>query len=203
MTESAPHIPPCDPERWLEEHGDFLYRFALLHLRDPSTAEDAVQETLLAAFTAKEKFSGQSAERTWLIGILKHKVVDIFRRQRREPAMEIEDHNRPQAGDSAEEALFDDRGEWVTPLQDWGNPEHAFEQKRFWEALELCLDRLPIQQARMFLLREVSGLSTEEICKELGVSSTNSWVMLYRARMSLRACLEMNWLDVEKPRRRT
>jgi RNA polymerase sigma-70 factor (ECF subfamily) len=195
------HPKRCDPNAWLAEHGDTLFRYAMLHLRDPSLAEDVVQETLLAAFQSHENFSGQSSERTWLVGILKHKIIDLIRKKSREPSFENIEDQANATLDETTDALFDERGEWAVPPQDWGNPETALDQKRFWEALEICLSRMPPQLAAIFALREFSGLSTEELCKELEISSTNSWVMLYRARVSLRQCLETNWIGDEKGRR--
>lgn len=174
----------------LAEHGDYLYRFALARLRDPHLAEDAVQETLLAALQGGE-FSGKSAPRTWLTGILKHKIIDQFRRQRREVALAEPD----QLGE--EEPGMDEmfaQGHWAEPPHAWGDPGSLLQQDQFMGILQQCMDRLPPAQARLFLLREVEELDNEEICKELDITPTNAWVMLYRARMGLRKCLEINWL---------
>lgn len=184
--------PALDPNAWLDTHGDALFRFAFQHLRNESLAEDAVQETLLAAFTGREKFSGQASERTWLISILKHKIVDLIRKRGREPAYE-DIENMATHADPIEEDGFDSRGEWVHPATSWGVPDKTLEQKRFWVAFELCMGRLPDRLAQIFSLRELSGLSTEDICKELEITSTNCWVMLYRARLTLKECLETQW----------
>jgi len=174
----------------LERLRPYLMRFALLQLRDRSAAEDAVQEALLAALQGAGQFAGQSSVRTWLIGILKHKIVDHIRKAARE---------RPAAPPESEiltedlEIFFGGDGHFTDPPLDWGNPESALEERRFFEALERCLQTLPQNTARAFMMRELMGLETEEICKELGVSPSNCWVMLYRARMNLRACLERTW----------
>jgi RNA polymerase sigma-70 factor (ECF subfamily) len=167
-----------------------LLRFALLQLRDHSAAEDAVQETLLAAIQGASRFAGQSSVRTWLVGILKHKIVDSIRKAAREQPID------PQTGaDGAEdlEAFFADDGHFAEPPGEWATPERSLEERRFFEALERCLQSLPRKTASAFTMRELMGLETEEICKELGISTSNCWVMLYRARMSLRACLERTW----------
>lgn len=179
-----------NPESWVENYGDFLYRFALSRVKDPAVAEDLVQETFLAALRARENFKGRSAGRTWLIAILKHKIVDYIRKKIREPSTDkIET-----LSDSAE-SDFDARGEWQIRPSKWAiNPGKIYEQKEFMDVLYRCLAELPSRLAQAFMLREIDGLGTEEICKELDITATNSWVMLYRARMSLRHCLESKWL---------
>lgn len=184
---------PADPAAWLTEHGDYLYRYALLQLRDEAAAEDAVQETLLGALGAWERFSGQSSVRTWLTGILKHKVLDIFRRQKREPVFAPLSDDPEAELTALEEALFDSTGHWADPRPAWGDPEASLEQKRFWDAFLYCLESLSPVHARVFHLRELDGISTEEICKELEITTTNCWVMLHRARLGLQQCLETRW----------
>ena len=185
MTDSAQHD-------WLSEHGDYLYRFALARLRDPHLAEDAVQETLLAAIQ-NQTYAGKSAPRTWLIGILKHKIIDLIRRQIRERPMEDMIEDLPDEP-GMDEFFAEDNRHWNDKPQSWGTPENALEQKQFLIILQDCMDRLPAKLASLFIMREVHESDNEEICKELGITSTNAWVMLYRARMGLRKCLELHWL---------
>jgi RNA polymerase sigma-70 factor (ECF subfamily) len=180
---------PRDPSVWLEQHGDALFRYALLHLGDRADAEDAVQDTLLAALTARERFTGRSSVRTWLIGILKHKIVDRVREGARE---------RPLADlDSTAElvaACFDQRGKWSPMPRRWGGgSDEPFQQREFWDIFRFCVSRLPPPLSGAFLLREMAELATEEICKLLSVTATNLWTMLHRARTRLRECLEGNW----------
>jgi RNA polymerase sigma-70 factor (ECF subfamily) len=180
-----------NPELWVDSYGDFLYRFALSRVKDPSVAEDLVQETFLAALRARETFKGRSAGRTWLTAILKHKIVDHIRKKIREPSTDkietLTDMSEPD---------FDERGEWQIRPGKWAvNPGNLYEQKEFLDVLYRCLAELPERLAEAFVKREMDGLSTDEICKELGITATNSWVMLYRARMSLRHCLENKWLS--------
>ena len=183
------------PEEWVSQHGDYLFRFAMLKLRDEHLAEDAVQETMMAALQGQKTFSGGSSERTWLVGILKHKVVDMIRKKVRESTLINVDEPMEFGEDEVAESLFDETGHWVTPCQDWGNPDKVFEQKRFWEILTECLKHLPPQLALLYSLREISGMDTDTICKDLNISSTNSWVMLHRARLGLKQCFELNWLS--------
>ena len=181
------------PHDWLAEHGDYLYRFALARLRDPHLAEDAVQETLLAALGGSG-FAGQASPRTWLTGILKHKIIDQFRRQQRETPLDApEDIAQETPG---MEEFFREDGHWAEMPQHWPDPGNDLQQKQFLDVLQQCLDRLPKKLARIFMLREVEEHDSEDICKELEISPTNAWVMLYRARMGLRKCVEMHWLEV-------
>lgn len=182
-----------DFSRDLDKHRGYLLRVARLQLRDEAQAEDVVQETLLAAL-AGSGFSGKSSLRTWLTGILKHKIVDAIRKKQREPTvasafgdgdseMDIEDFD----------ALFNERGDWATSPADWGNPEDALNQRQFLDMMDFCLEKLPANTARVFMMREVMELETDEICKELAIKANNLWVILYRARMALRECLDQNW----------
>ena len=174
----------------LERHRPYLLRFALLQLRDRTAAEDAVQDALLAAIQGATSFAGQSSVRTWLVGILKHKIIDGIRKTSREQPL---DARAESEGAEDLEAFFAGDGHFSEPPEEWASPERSLEERRFFEALERCLQSLPKNTARAFTMREVMGLDTEEICKELGISTSNCWVMLYRARMSLRACLERTW----------
>ncbi|MSQ70877.1 MAG: sigma-70 family RNA polymerase sigma factor [Betaproteobacteria bacterium] len=159
-------------------------------LRDPSAAEDVTQDALLAALQGADRFAGQSSVKTWLIGILKHKIIDHIRRRAREQPMELP---AEECRSDDLDAFFEDNGHFLDPPREWDDPEAALEQRRFFDTLERCLQALPKVTARVFVMREVMGVETAEICKELTISPSNCWVMLYRARMSLRACLEKNW----------
>jgi RNA polymerase sigma-70 factor (ECF subfamily) len=176
-------------------HRPYLYRYALSKLRRTDTADEVVQETLMAALEGKATFRGDSALRTWLTGILKHKIVDWQRREARDPLRAGATRHVDMESEYEEttDTLFDSAGGWVTPPSTWPNPEEALENQQFRELLDRCLAALPAATARAFYLREVEGQSTEEICEELGISESNCWVMLYRARMSLRKSLEERW----------
>lgn len=185
---------PLDsPETWLDEHGAALYKFALALTRDAGRAEEAVQETLLAALQAKDRYAGGASVRTWLIGILKHKVMDMFRHEAREVSLEAPEEVED-GSESLTDGVFDDHGHWLETPSDWGNPEQLLARDQFMVILQRCLDGLPDRQARLFWLREVMEEETENICKELAITSTNLWTMLHRARLGLRRCLDRNWV---------
>ena len=190
------NIPAAQPAA-IEQERAYLLRYALLQLRNPAQAEDAVQETLLAALEGRERFSGRSSLRTWLTGILKHKIIDHLRRSGREQPLVSADDDRSEA--DAVDALFVEDGHWREFPAQWGSPAKAFENSRFWSAFELCLQRLPARTAKVFTMREVMEMTTDEICQELDITTTNCWVMLHRARLMLRECLEMTWFDGQQP----
>lgn len=168
-----------------------LLKYARLQLRNPAWAEDAVSETLLAALEKPQAFAGQSQLKTWLIGILKHKLIDQIRRNSREISSSASDED----GVDLDELLFKPDGHWREMPQDWGDPEQALRQLEFMKVLEACVDHLPGQQGRLFMMREWLELETDEICKVLAISPTNLWVMLHRARLRLRDCLQLNWFS--------
>jgi RNA polymerase sigma-70 factor (ECF subfamily) len=156
-------------------------------------AEDLVQETFLAALRAEKNFSGRSAERTWFVGILKHKIVDYLRRQGRERPISVVNSS----GEMSEE-LFDKKGWWrVKPIKWSAKPSDVVEKAEFWQAFRHCLENLPQRLATVFSLREMDELSTNEICDALKVTPGNLGVLLYRARMGLRRCLEINWFGIK------
>lgn len=181
-------LPPA--LRDLEQYRPQLVRYAMLQLRDASAAEDAAQDALLAALQGARSFAGQSSVKTWLIGILKHKIIDQIRRRSREQPLEVS----VDEFDGADvDAFFENNGHFLEPPVEWHSPDAALEQRHFFEVLERCLQALPKSTARVFVMREVMGADTAEICKELTITPSNCWVMLYRARMSLRACLDKTW----------
>lgn len=183
-----------DPElaSQLEPHRRYLLRVARLQLRDDAAAEDVVQETMLAAL-AGTGFSGRSSLRTWLTGILKHKIVDAIRlRQRQAIPVSALGGADAEADLDDFEGLFRDGG-WDAAPADWGDPDSALQRQQFFDVLEFCLDRLPPNTARAFVMREILELESPEICKELAITANNLWVMLYRARMTLRQCMDAHW----------
>lgn len=181
--------PPADFRSQIEALRPYLLRFASLQLRDAAAAEDAVQEALLAALAGEAGFARRANLRTWLTGILKHKIVDAIRRQAREPRLPDD----PEEALDDFDALFRRNGHWAERPPGWGEPDGALEQTQFLRALEACLERLPRRTAQAFMMREHLGLETPAICKELDITPTHCWVLLYRARMTLRECLQQNW----------
>lgn len=175
-----------------EARADML-AFARQQLGDDAEAEDAVQEALAGALRNGASFRGEAAYKTWLIAILKHKIADILRARRRRPV------NASQLATAEDESpmpdVFDRRGMWREASRPaaWENPEADLHSSQFLDVFDACLNRLPAQQGRVFLMREVIELETPEICAELGLSSANVHVILHRARLGLRSCMECNW----------
>ncbi len=165
-----------------------LLRFARAQLRNDAWAEDAVSETVLAALAKPQAFAGHSQLKTWLIGILKHKLIDQIRRNSREVSATTGEDNEDIDGQ-----LFDSGGAWRDKPAEWGDPEAACGQREFFEVLEVCVDQLPGVQGRVFMMREWLELDSGEICKELGITTTNLWVLLHRARLRLHMCLQQRW----------
>jgi RNA polymerase sigma-70 factor (ECF subfamily) len=180
---------PGDPGQWLDGHGDALYGYAMLRVHDPAVAEDLVQDTLLAAWTARASFRAEAGVRTWLIGILKHKIVDHLRRASREqPFVQVFTDDEDFA------TRFDGTGHWITPPADWGDPAHVAESAQLRQALMRCIERLPERLRQLLVLREIDGYPTAELQTMLGIPSAgNLWVMLSRGRERLRGCMERAW----------
>ena len=186
---------PVDPASWVDEHGDSLFRFAFVRLRDESLAEDMVQETLLSAIQSLNSYGGKSTERTWLTGILKHKIIDHYRKNSNQVQITEEDTDlstvdhffeRPDAWD----------GHWAIkfrPVDPEQSPEQVLERGEFWDVMNGCLAALPARIANVFTLREMDGFTSDEICEVLCLSASNFWVIMHRARMQLRRCIEIKW----------
>jgi RNA polymerase sigma-70 factor (ECF subfamily) len=169
-----------------------LYRLAFAQLQDKALADDAVQETLLAAIETGHRFEGRSSVRTWLIAILRHKVLDAMRDSaRRRPI--VAPGRDPELDTGELDELFDADGCWADSKDAWSNPETAAGQAAFFKVLEACLTRLPPRSSRAFLMREWLDLDTPEICAELAVTPGNLRILLWRARMQLRHCLDLTW----------
>ncbi|VAX00693.1 hypothetical protein MNBD_GAMMA22-2840 [hydrothermal vent metagenome] len=184
------------PEQWLNDHGDYLFNFAIQKLKNPAHAEDVVQETLLSALIASKKESqylGKSSEKTWLTGILNHKIIDFIRKQVRELTIEdivaLSDSNMENGIDN----LFDSRGRWLNPPQKWGNPEELLHNRQFLTTLNHCLSKLNPTMTQIFSMKEISGKTPKEICNKLDITPANFNVIFYRIRMKLRQCIEHIW----------
>jgi len=199
MSEAQPQARSSSPDAaaWLAEHGDYLFRYAVFRLHDVAATEDVVQETFLAALKAYHNFAGRGSERTWLVGILKHKIADQFRRLSREAPLGEGTDEGPEHHE-----FFTRSDEWTNHWNndyapnDWhADPEQLVENTDFWRVFTDCLTSLPARTASAFTLREVDGLSSEAICETLGIKVNNLWVMLHRARLHLRNCLERNWFQ--------
>jgi RNA polymerase sigma-70 factor (ECF subfamily) len=182
MTDFAQQVEALRPQ---------LLRYARSQLRNDAWAEDAVSDTVLAALEKPQGFAGESALKTWLVGILKHKLVDQLRRHAREATVLDRDD-----GEDLDALLFDDSGHWRDAPADWSaQPEALCRQTQFLAVLDACVEKLPAAQGRVFMMREWLELETDEICKELAITTTNLWVLLHRARLRLRDCLQQRWFD--------
>ncbi|MFM2055302.1 MAG: hypothetical protein RL456_3339 [Pseudomonadota bacterium] len=194
MTEFAAQVQALRPQ---------LLRYARHQLRQDAWAEDAVSEAVLAALERPQAYQGAAQLKTWLIGILRHKVIDQIRRHRREVSAHAGDHDDDDGGDGGsdlDDLLFHQDGHWREMPADWGQPGAALHQRQFLAVLETCMERLPGQQGRVFMMREWLELDTGEICEATGVSATHLFVLLHRARLRLRECLQMHWFAADAPR---
>lgn len=178
-----------NPLQWLQEHGNALYGYAMLRVGNASVAEDLLQETLLAALQAVDSFKGESSERTWLTAILKRKVCDYLRKTGREISL---NEKVLEKEDTA--AYFDETGHWKHNVSEWGDPQLLLENEEFQVTMQNCIARLPDRLRALYTLRELDRMSSKELIETLNISSENNyWVMLSRARVHLRQCLELNW----------
>ncbi len=177
-----------EPKEWLPRYGDVLYRYALSRLRRPEEAEEVVQETLLAALQSRAEFQGRAQPQTWLLGILKHKVIDRLRASaRRGPNLDA---------DSLDE-IFTNQGKWKKAPPVLTDPADLAERKDFWEVVRNCVAKLPSGMAEAFTLRTLDDRDSEEVCRELAITPGNLWVLLHRARVRLVRCLQLHWFDNE------
>jgi len=182
------------PERWVSEHGDYLFHFALSRLRDPSRAEDMVQETFLAALKSGSSFQGRSSEKSWLTGILKNKIFDYYRKSGREkPFTDLEFYSDEEESHFEREGFHKDGWIQESGPQEWMNAGKSLDNEEFWITIRGCISKLPKNVGAVFTLREMDGVESKEVCRLLNISDSNLWVMLHRARMALRGCVETNW----------
>jgi RNA polymerase sigma-70 factor, ECF subfamily len=193
MNESTDtEILPADPSHWVNEHGDYLFRYALSRVRRVELAEDLVQETFLGALRNRHQFAGTSSEKTWLISILKRKIVDHLRRQHREqPASNFAD-------EAWMDDLFDRTGHWKSGPAKWTNMSTALENAEFWKTFGQCVSALPEPLAAVFSLREVEEVPSAVVCATLEISQSNYHVMMHRARLRLWRCMSARWFGGEK-----
>ena len=177
-----------------------MLKFAILQIQNEALAEEAVQEAMLAAYQYREKFSRQAALKTWVFAILKNKLIDLLRKEKRFTAAEDLAEGSGLHGDALLEKLFDERGHWhkhERPTQ-WHDPENQAENKHFWRIFDTCLRMMPEKYSRLFMMREFLELDSEEICHNENISGNYLNVTLYRARLRLRECLEMRWFEQEQ-----
>jgi len=176
------------PSAWVDQYGDYLYRYALSRLRNGEASEEVIQQTFLAALEHRDQFAGKGSERGWLLGILKRKIIDLIRQHNRTSSLPDDDGGDPS------DACFDRQGNWKTELRSAiRHPLDSLGREEFWQILRGCLQTLPERQADVFALREMDELGTEEICKDLEITASNLWVLLHRARLRLAICMKSRW----------
>ncbi len=189
-----------NPEKWVDNYADYLYSFAVIRVNDEDEARDLVQETFLSALKARDGYKGEANEKTWLVSILKRKVIDLYRKKavRKEQSFEESDQYKVAYGHYFTEEGFIP-GEWnkKNAPREWNVSENSnLEKKEFRKILATCVGKLPKMWASVFSLKHIDEESAEEICKELEISSSNYWVIIHRAKLQMRECLEKNWLQV-------
>ena len=183
-----------DPTVWVEEYGDYLFRYANSRLRDANAAEEVVQETFLAGVRYSEQFAGRGSERGWLIGILKRKIIDYIRARRKHAqAAPYEDEHDPSS------QMFDAMGNWKPGAVNWSpQPGAKIEMEELQTVVQSCLQTLPQSQADVFILSVMEEMESEEICRELEITPANMWVRMHRARLGLAKCVGSKWHHDQK-----
>jgi len=185
--------PILNPRRWVEAHADYLYGYTLSRLNDEEQAKDLVQETFLAALEKADRFEGKSSERTWLTAILKNKIVDVYRKRSSglKPQADIN-----QAENEQHDFFDDDSGHWNSAYSPspFGIEDHdPLAGKEFNNVLKKCMQKLPALWLSVFTMKHLDDAATDMICSELKVTQANFWVIIHRAKLNLRACLQKNW----------
>ena len=179
-----------NPNSWVDQYADYLFNYAIGKVSDVEVAKDLVSETFLAGLKSAKNYKGDAAERTWLIAILKRKVIDYYRKSnskkgKAEVRMSLGYPDETE-GDWLEEKVADPNGNLGSD---------TIENEELGLALQLCIDRLPQKQSQVFTMKTIQGISTEEICNELGINPSNLWVMIHRARTALMECLNQKWFN--------
>ena len=193
---NAAHI--LNPEKWIDKYADYLYSFAYNRVNDGETAKDLVQETFLSALKARDGFKGEATEKTWLVSILKRKIIDLYRKNAAHPQQSFEESEQYKVAYShyfSETGFM--QGEWnkTNAPKPWNVLEkNNMEQKEFKHILSQCLNKLPKMWASVFSLKYLEEEESESICKELNITSSNYWVIIHRAKLQMRECLEKNWI---------
>jgi len=184
------------PSSWVDKYADYLFNFAVVRISDPEQAADLVQDTFLSALKAKNSFQGKSSEKTWLTSILKRKIIDSYRKRKSTKESSLDDYEQ-----SINDSKFFNndgpfKGHWKDESKPHSNslmPEGEIENSELREIIEKCISLLPENLGAVFIMKMIDDASSEEICKELDITASNVWVMMHRARLRLRSCIETNW----------
>ena len=195
MSEEEKNI--LEPQHWVERYGDYLYNYTIVRVNDQEKAEDLVQETFLAALKAKDNFQGKSTERTWLISILKRKIIDTYRKQYASKESSMGEFEQDISDGDFYRAEDPFRGHWLEgkgPHSHSLMPEGELEQEELMQIIQACISKLPTNLASAFIMKMIDEAESDEVCKELGITPSNLWVMLHRARLKMRECVEKKWL---------
>ncbi len=195
MPDDVKHI--LEPHQWVERYGDYLFNYAVVRVNDSEKAEDLVQETFLSGLKAKDNFQGKSTERTWLISILKRKVIDTYRKQYSSKESSMADYEQDISDGDFYRSEGPFKGHWLEgkgPHSHSMLPEGEIEQQELATIIQFCISKLPPNLASAFVLKMIDETESDEVCKELGITSSNLWVMLHRARLKMRQCIESKWL---------
>lgn len=187
----------CNPAEWVKLYADDLYKFAVIRVSDSGLAQDLVQDTFLSALQAVAQFRGESSEKTWLMTILKHKIIDHFRASGK-TAVTIS-INEEKTGDSDPHHLFfNEKGHWrkeMAPKAWIADINSKQEQTDFYSILRACMNKLNEIGKKVFNLKYLEEKESTDICKELSITASNYWVIIHRAKLQLRSCLEKNWFS--------
>ncbi|MEL7498706.1 MAG: sigma-70 family RNA polymerase sigma factor [Planctomycetota bacterium] len=186
--------PSVDPQQWVQQYGDYLFRYANARLRDANAAEEVVQDTFLNGIRYHEQYSGAGTERAWLLGILKRKIIDFVRKRNRQQRVgQYEDDHDPT------NQLFDAKGNWNKTAIPWSvPPERPIESSELWQIVKDCLTHLPSGQADVFTLSVMEGMDSDEICDTLSITPSNLWVRMHRARLGLAKCVGSKWFSADE-----
>lgn len=176
-----------DPTKWIDNYADYLFNYTITRIKDREVARDIVQETFFAGLKSQDNFKGEASERTWLVSILKRKIIDHYRKinsNKGKAEVKVNFNNE-----------YDNEGDWLEKsVEDLdGNAESAIENKELGLAIHGCLEKLPAKQAQIFKMKTIEGYDTSAICNELNITASNLWVIIHRARTSLAGCLKQNW----------
>lgn len=178
-----------EPEKWIDRYSDYLFNYTISRVNDREMAKDLVQDTFVASLKSMKNFKGEASERTWLISILKRKIIDYYRKinsKKGKAEVRIDYNTDEDEGNWLEERVAD-------PFDK--TAEDTLVNEELGEAIYNCLDTLPTKQAQVFKMKTIQGLDTETICNELNITPSNLWVIIHRARTAMAECMEKNWFN--------